>query len=279
MTKNSKSHRNSAGRAPIKFVENTGNTKLVGTKPVQYTAATTYSWVGPTCPTSCWFHPESVHRSRWPEGFRACYATKGHTAFQTNANVFAESEYDASGLAVVRARIEGMILKHRAQDIVVDVFRWHTGGDILVPNEDRVWDAHVDLILWAAEECRINGIPFIGYTAAWRYPGAERLKDVFLASVQDEESAVEALNAGWTVAYGVLKEDAEAAVEWLRARGHKATMCPELAGKAKSCAECGLCAALDTERMHQHKLARYMLYRRKSKSVAPEVMIVFPIHN
>jgi hypothetical protein len=248
-------------KTPIKFVEDTQNSKLVDKR--DYHAATTYSQVGPTCPRSCWFHPNSYHKAKWPKGWRHCFASIGRAAFSTREEAFEGATYDDAGLAIVRHRIDAALYSHRIGDEIIDLFRWHTGGDILHPATQELWVEHVDLIVWAAEQMRELGIPLIGYTAAWHYAGAERLKPYFLASVQDREAATEALAAGWHLAYGVLRDRLEEETEWLRAQGEKVIFCAEQSKKARSCADCGWCAFVDPLKIHMHKYSTYMLYRKK----------------
>jgi hypothetical protein len=176
---------------------------------------------------------------------------------------FEGATYDDAGLAIVRHRIDTTLYSHRIGDEIIDLFRWHTGGDILHPDTGQVWVEHVDLIVWAAEQMRELGIPLIGYTAAWDYAGAGRLKPYFLASVQDRSSATKALAAGWHLAYGVLRDRLEEEMAWLRAQGETVIFCAEQSKKARSCADCGWCAFVDPLKIHMHKYSTYMLYRKK----------------
>lgn len=280
---------------PIKVTVGTANSKLVGsyipgTKLLKYVAMTTYSEVGPTCPTSCWYHPVSDRRAEWPVGMKSCYATHGKTAFSTNAKAYEGATYDDFGLLRVASRIDNMMSSHAADDAIIDVIRWHTGGDVLYPNTGEVWDQHIDLILDTAHKATELGIPLIGYTAAWRLDGVQPLKDIFLASVQSREEAELAVSMGWQIAMsviigikekrlkqiiaGALPTDDEVAelakfdetLQFMRSLGLTVIKCPEQWAKADSCAECGWCATLDPQRLRKHTRSKYMLYRKRGKS-------------
>jgi hypothetical protein len=270
---------------PIKFVEHTDNGKLVGKKkkgvkrqPKKYSAATTYSPVGGTCPTTCWFHPSSDFKSQWPKGWQPCYADVGHTRFSTRPEAFEGAAFDSTGLAIVRHRINMMLESHIVGDDIVDLFRWHTGGDILHPDTGEIWVEHVDLILEMAPKLSAAGIPLIGYTAAWRLDAAQPLKHLFLASVQTFEDAALAISMGWQVALAVLESQYEEAIAFLRSLGVTVVGCPEQHGKAASCAECGWCATIDPTKIHEHKYAKYMRFRKLLKMTGLPGSTVFIVH-
>lgn len=280
---------------PIKVKVGTANSKLVGsyipgTKLLKYVGATTYSEVGGTCPTSCWYHPVSDRRAEWPVGFKSCYAGHGKTAFSTSAKAFEGASFDDFGLLQVSSQLENMLSSHVAEDLIVDLFRWHTGGDVLYPNTGEVWPQHIDLITDIAVKMTGVGIPLIGYTAAWRLDGVQPLKHLFLASVQSREEAELAVSMGWQIAMsvvigikekrlkqiiaGALPTDDEVAelakfdetLEFMRSLGLTVIKCPEQWAKADSCAECGWCATLDPQRLRKHTRSKYMLYRKRGKS-------------
>lgn len=269
---------------PIKVVFGSANEKLVGkkiagTNILKYVAMTTYSEVGPTCPVSCWFHPTSERRAEWPEGFKPCYAKRGHTAFSTGAKAFEGATFDDFGLLRVQSRIDNMMSSHAAEDAVIDIIRWHTGGDVLYPNTGEVWDQHIDLILDTAHKATELGIPMIGYTAAWRLDGVQPLKHLFLASCQSYEEAELAASMGWQVALAVVKDQYEEALAFLRGLGLKVIGCPEQLGKADSCAECGWCAYVDPDRIRKHMRTKYMLYRKRGKQIGLAGSVLFIVHN
>ena len=261
---------------PVKFVAKSANDKLVGSR--DYHASTSYSPVGPSCPTTCWYHPESDFIHLRPKGFKGCYAAKGRSAFSTRREAFAGADLDRAGLALVQSRIERALLAHVAGDEIIDIFRWHTGGDVLHPDSGDVWIDHVTLIVQTADRCLELGIPFIGYTACWRLADAQSLKDVFLASVQTFDDALEALAMGWQVALGVMPEDYEAALQFLRDHGARVSGCPEQHDKADSCAECGICAIIDPDKIHPHKYPLYMRYRKFARTSGILSSVVFVNH-
>ena len=269
---------NKVPNTPIKVVLESHNLKLIGPVPGLFLAGTTYSWVGPTCPTTCMYHPESVVENR-PEGFKPCYATKGHVRFSTREQAYAGATYDGLGLERVRSRIETILSHHISGKKVYDLFRWHTGGDVLHPHTGEVWTEHVDLILDSATKFMDLGIPLIGFTACWQLEGAQKLKHVFLASVQTQEDAELAISMGWHVAYSVPETQYHQAVAFIRSLNEKVIGCPELMGKTPSCAQCGWCAYLDPERLHVHKVGDYMLYRKKGKVVGLAGSTIFIMHN
>lgn len=264
---------------PIKLVVDSHNIKLVGPIPGKFTAGTTYSEVGPTCPLTCWFHPNSDFKSQWPEGFKACYATKGHVRFSTTAKAYEGATFDGFGLTRVKARIDAMLTQHIAGDRIMDLFRWHTGGDILHPHTGEVWTEHVELILDSATKFMDVGIPLIGYTACWRLDGAQPLKNIFLASVQTREDVELAISMGWHVAWAVRECDYQESLAFLRSLGEKTVGCPEQHEKAQSCAQCGWCAHLNPDRLHTHKYGDYMLYRKKGRIVGLAGSVLFIVHN
>ena len=262
---------------PIKLVVETSNSKLVG-KPKKYNAATTYGPVGDTCPTTCWFHPVSDRREEWPEGFQPCYATQGHTRFSTVPKAYVGATWDDAGISRTRARLDAMLSLHTAGDQIIDLFRWHTGGDVLHPETGEVWSAHVDLIVDYAAKFSDAGIPLIGYTAAWRLDDAQPLKHLFLASVQSYEEAELAVSMGWQVALAVVKEQYDEALAFLRSLGLTVVGCPEQLKKAASCAECGWCATVDPTKIHEHKYAKYMRYRKQLKMTGLPGSTLFIVH-
>ena len=263
---------------PIKLVVGTENSKLVGPIKGKYLAATTYGIVGPTCPTTCWFHPTSDRRDEWPAGFQPCYATKNKTRFSTIPKAYEGATWDDAGIARVQARIDAMLIQHIAGDRIIDLFRWHTGGDILHPETGEVWSAHVDLIIGSAAKFADAGIPLIGYTAAWRLDGAQPLKSVFLASVQSYDEAQLAISMGWQVALAVVQDQYEEALAFLRSLGVKVIGCPEQLHKADSCAECGWCTTVDPNKIHEHKYAKYMRYRKNLKTAGLPGSTLFIVH-
>ena len=264
---------------PVKLVIDSTNTKLVGPIKGKFTAGTTYSWVGPTCPTTCWFHPTSEHKEAWPIGFKSCYATKGHVRFSTTEKAYAGATFDNMGLLRVRARIDAMLGLHIAKDRIIDIFRWHTGGDILHPHTGEVWAEHVDLIVDSAVKFMDIGVPLIGFTACWRLQGAQPLKKFFLASVQTREDAQLAIKMGWHVAWAVVTTEYEEALAFLRSLGEIAIGCAEQRNKSQSCAQCGFCAHVDPERIHTHKYGDYMMYRKRNKIVGLAGSVLFIVHN
>jgi|DEB3_MinimDraft_2_1074329.scaffolds.fasta_scaffold00153_3 hypothetical protein len=263
---------------PVKVIMDSANLKLVGPISGKFTAGTTYSWVGPTCPTTCMFHPNSIVENR-PAGFKACYATKGHVRFSTTEKAYEGATFDDLGLIRVRSRIDTILSQHISGDRIYDLFRWHTGGDILHPHTGEVWKEHVELIVDTAAKFMDVGIPLIGFTACWQLENAQPLKEIFLASVQTREDAQLAIEKGWHVAYAVPEAEYQEAVAFIRSLGEKVTGCPELMGKTPSCAQCGWCATLDPERLHVHKYGDYMLYRKKNKIVGLAGSTVFIMHN
>jgi hypothetical protein len=264
---------------PIKLVVDSHNTKLVGPIKGKFTAGNTYSEVGPTCPTTCLFHPVSERKDEWPIGFKSCYATKGHVRFSTTAKAYVGATYDGMGLLRVRARIDAMLSLHIAGDRLIDIFRWHTGGDILHPHTGEVWAEHVELIVDTASKFYDVGVPLIGFTACWRLDDAQALKKIFLASVQTKEDAVLALSMGWHVAWAVVTAEYAEALAFMRSLGEITIGCTEQTGKSASCAQCGWCAHLDPERIHVHKYSDYMLYRKRNKIIGLAGSVLFIVHN
>jgi hypothetical protein len=171
-----------------------------------------------------------------------------------------------------------MLSLHTAGDQIIDLFRWHTGGDVLHPETGEVWSAHVDLIVDYAAKFADAGIPLIGYTAAWRLDGAQPLKHLFLASVQTFEDAALAISMGWQVALAVLESQYEEAIAFLRSLGVTVVGCPEQHGKADSCSECGWCATVDPTKIHEHKYAKYMRFRKLLKMTGLPGSTVFVVH-
>lgn len=262
---------------PIKLTPNTATQKIVG-KDKKFYGVVTWGLVGPTCPTECWFHPVSDHRHEWPANFEPCYATQGHARFSTIPKAFEGATWDDAGIAVVRARVNALIDLHIAGANIIDIFRWHIGGDILHPETGQVWDAHVDLIVDTAARCNAAGIPLIGFTAAWRRPGAQRLKHLFLASVQSYAEARRAISMGWQVALAVTQDKYEEALAFLRSLDVKVIGCPEQRGKAGSCAECGWCTTVDPNKIHMHKYTTYMKYRKNLDTTGLPGSLILLIH-
>jgi hypothetical protein len=268
-----------APNTPIKLVIDTANTKLIGPIKGKFTGGTTYSPVGPSCPTTCLFHPVSERASERPAGFKSCYATKGHVRFSTTEKAYVGATFDGFGLLRVRARIDAMLGLHIAGDRIIDIFRWHTGGDILHPHTGEVWSEHVDLICDTAVKFMDVGVPLIGFTACWQMAGAQPLKHIFLASVPTREDAQLALSMGWHVAWAVVTAEYEEALAFLRSLGEVTVGCTEQTGKSESCAQCGWCAHLDPERIHMHKYQDYMMYRKRNKIIGLAGSVLFIVHN
>jgi hypothetical protein len=256
--------RKQAQKTAVTVVENTGNTKLVGTSTM-YNWITTYTEVGPTCPTTCWFHPESLYADELKKlKLKACYTKRGHVSFSVAASKFAGADTSDGALAPVRERFDRIFLMHEAGRKTVDGIRFQTGGDILHPVTGQPWMEFIDIILYAIERALPLGIPVIGFTATWRYPEVQVLRRKFHASVQTFADAKQATEMGWTVAYAVGEQDVPQAVSELRSLGQRAVYCPEQAGKAKSCSDCGLCAVADSSRLDRVLWEEdYMLYRKR----------------
>jgi hypothetical protein len=264
---------------PVRVVEGTQTSKLTDGNP-NYYWYTTYALVGPTCPTTCWFHPESIHKEEAQKlGMKPCYALHGRVRLNVVPVRFAGADFGDDGLIAVRQRFEHGFLLHQHGRRVIDGIRWQTGGDVLHPETGRPWVAFIDLIVDVTRQAVSLGIPVIGFTATWREPESQKLRGIFQASVQTLEDAKLAISMGWSVAYAVMKGEVQTAVRELRALGVRAAFCPEQAGKADSCSNCGLCATLDERNMHEVPFeVRYMHYRKRFASIDVPMAIVFEIH-
>jgi hypothetical protein len=264
---------------PINLIENTQNGKLKGDS-VNYNFLTTYQEVGPTCPTTCWFHPQSVHFTERKElGLNACYTLKGQMARHVSKAKFANAVWDGNELNILRQDLGFKFLMHASGRKAIDGIRWSTGGDILHPDTGEVWDDFVDLIIDANDKALELGIPTIGFTATWRMPGAQRLRGHFHASCQSEADVLEAVAMGWTVAYAVPKGKVEEALAFFKLHGIDGCWCPEQAGKTDSCANCGICARYNSYVHKQHPLEpHFMRYRRKDRSINVPRSIVLVSH-
>jgi hypothetical protein len=263
--------------SPITVVENTENGKLTD-KNKNYNAITTYQQVGPTCPTSCWFHPESQHKDeRIAAGLKPCY-TLGYTVRRhVSAAKFAGAEYTAEELLLIRRNFGLKFLMHSAGRKAIDGIRWSTGGDILNPDTGEVWHEFVDLILDVNEMALSLGIPTFGFTAAWRMPGADRLRGHFHASCQSRQDVLDAAAAGWTFAYAIPKERLHQELAWLAENGLTAVACTEQTGKSSCCLSCGICFRHNTAIHQNHPLVDdYMKYRKRVKKIdIPFNLILF----
>lgn len=263
--------------APITLVENTGNGKLTARKK-NYNFWTTYQPVGPSCPTSCWFHPYGDHKEEAKAaGLKPCY-TLGYTTRKTvSPEKFKDAVYSVEELQILRRKFEIGFLMHSSGRKAIDGIRWSTGGDILHPQTGEVWTEFVDLILDIDDMALELGIPTIGFTAAWRMPGAERLRGHFHASCQSRQDVLDAVAAGWTFAYAIDKKRAAEEFAWLASMGITGVGCPEQTGKAESCADCGICARYNSYIHQGHPLeANYMRYRKRNKSISiPHNIVLF----
>lgn len=268
-----------AQKTAVTVVENTGNTKLVG-KSEMYNWLTTYTEVGPTCPVTCWFHPESIHADELKKlKLKACYTKRGHVSFSVAASKFAGADTSDGALIPVRERFDRILLMHEAGRKVVDGIRFQTGGDILHPVTGQPWMEFIDLILYVIERALPLGIPVIGFTATWRYPEVQVLRRKFHASVQTFADAKQAVEMGWTVAYAVGEKDVPQALSELRSLGQRAVYCPEQAGLTASCSDCGLCAVADSSVLNQVLYeSRYMFYRKRYVGFDIPVSIVLKNH-
>jgi hypothetical protein len=255
-----------APKAPlaVTVVMNTKNEKLIG-KSELYNWVTTYTEVGPTCPTSCWFHPESEFtEQRKALGLKACYTKRGRVSFSVSAKRFDGADYGPDAMVPVKERFDRMFFLHESRREVVDGIRFQTGGDILHPFTGRPWVEFIELIKYVIDRALVLGIPVIGFTATWREPEVQVLRGLFHASVQTFEDAQQALAMGWTVAWAVGVDETQQAVSQLRTAGARAVFCPEQAGKAKSCSDCGICAVADASRLDEVPGEdNYMLYRKR----------------
>ena len=264
---------------PINLIEGTQNRKLIG-ESTNYNFLTTYQEVGPTCPTTCWFHPQSVHVTERKElGLNACYTLKGQMARHVSKAKFADAVWDGNELNILRQDLGFKFLMHASGRKAIDGIRWSTGGDILHPDTGEVWEEFVDLIIDADDKALELGIPTIGFTATWRMPGAQRLRGHFHASCQTEAEVLEAVSLGWTVAYAVHKDKVNDALSFFRTNNIKGTWCPEQAGKAKSCADCGICARYNSYVHKLHPLeANYMRFRHKNDTINIPWSIILVSH-
>ena len=264
---------------PITLIENTQNSKLIG-KSKHYNFWTTYQEVGPTCPTSCWFHPQSEHLAeRKAAGLNGCYTLKGNMARHVSAAKFADAVHDGDEINKLRAEIGFKFLMHSSGRKGVDGIRWSTGGDILHPSSGEVWTEFVDLIIDSNDKALELGIPTFGFTAAWRMPGAEKLIGHFHASCQTAADVLDAVSRGWTVAYAVGKNKVDEATAFFKEHSIAGVFCPEQAGKVNSCADCGICARYNSYVHSEHPLeANYMRYRRKNKTINIPSSIILVTH-
>ena len=132
---------------PVNVVQNSKNRKLSALKPT-YNVVTTYTEVGPTCPTECWFHPKSIHTAMREElKLKACYTKKGPTNFLVSAKAFQDADFTQLGIDDVARVFDGILTMHKYRRKHVDLIRWQTGGDLLHPWTGVIWDEFVDLIL------------------------------------------------------------------------------------------------------------------------------------
>ena len=268
-----------ARKLAVSVVEGTTTSKLIDGSPYYYWL-TTYTEVGPTCPVECWFHPVSVFKAEAKAlKLKPCYTLHGHVKFNVVPKKFEGADYGEDAMIPVRHRFDHAFLLHRHGRKVIDGLRWQTGGDILHPETGRPWVAFIDLILSVTEEAVSLGIPVIGFTATWREPESQRLRGKFHASVQTIEDARLAISMGWTVAYAVPKDKVQSAVAELRALGVRVVFCPEQAGKARSCSDCGVCAVADSSRLHEVPFEeRYMQYRKRFDRIDIPLSIVLSMH-
>jgi len=264
---------------PINLIEGTQNKKLIGNS-ANYNFLTTYQEVGPTCPTSCWFHPQSIHLAeRKTAGLNGCYTLKGQMARHVSKAKFEEAVWDGNELNILRQDLGFKFLMHSSGRKAIDGIRWSTGGDILHPDTGEVWEEFVDLIIDADDKALELGIPTIGFTATWRMPGAQRLRGHFHASCQTDSEVLEAVAMGWTVAYAVPKTKVEDAQAFFKLHNVAGVFCPEQAGKADSCADCGICARYNSYVHKSHPLeANYMRFRRNNKTINIPSSIILANH-
>jgi hypothetical protein len=268
-----------AQKNAVTVVESTQNGKLVGKSEV-YNWATTYTEVGPTCPRECWFHPDSIYADKLKAlQLKACYTKRGHVSFSVAANKFAGADVSETAMIPIKAQFDRIFVMHQAGRKIVDGLRWQTGGDILHPITGEPWKEYIDLILYVTGRCVELGIPVIGFTATWRHPDVQVLRGKFHASVQTFQDAKYATDLGWTVAYAVKDILVPIAVEELRQLGQRAVFCPEQAGKATSCSDCGWCAVADSSKLHEVPgESKYMQYRKRFATIDIPGSIVLKNH-
>lgn len=263
----------------VSVVESTQNSKLVGDSKMA-NWLTTYTEVGPTCPRECWFHPDSIYADKLKAlKLKACYTKRGHVSFSVSANKFAGADVGPGSLQPVRQQFDRIFEMHTAGRKVVDGLRWQTGGDLLHPIDGTPWLEYIDLIMYVTDRCLSLGIPVIGFTATWRDPEVQCLRGRFHASVQTYKDAVLATRAGWTVAYATAEVLVPQALEELKQLGQVPVYCPEQAGKAKSCHECGVCATLDASKLHAIPgEPKYMQFRKRNPKLEIPFSIVLKNH-
>lgn len=266
-------------KTAVTVVENTQNSKLIG-KSKMYNWITTYTEVGPTCPTTCWFHPDSVFADDLKAlKLKPCYTKRGHVRFSVAAEKFAGADVSDGALLPVREHFDRILMMHEAGRKTVDGIRFQTGGDILHPVTGQPWMEFIDLILYVINRCLVLGIPVIGFTATWRYPEVQVLRGKFHASVQTFADAQQAIDMGWTVAYAVGEQDVPMALGQLRSLNKKAVFCPEQAGKAASCSDCGICAVADASALDEVLYeSKYMQYRKRFDTFDIPLSIVLKNH-
>lgn len=274
-----KSVQTEARKLAVNVIESTKTSKLVGASKI-FNVVATITPVGPTCPVTCWFHPNSLFKAEAKAlGLKPCYTLKGKMSLHVRESKFEGADVGHEALLPVRAKLDYILQMHKMGRKVVDLIRWQTGGDILHPETGRPWVAFIDLILEVTAQATSMGIPVIGFTATWREPESQRLRGLFHASVQTLEDAALAISMGWTVAYAVLAKDVNQAVQDLRKLGVRAVFCPEQAEKTDSCCNCGICASAEVALFREVPFeVRYMMYRKKFEQAGIPLCVVFQMH-
>jgi hypothetical protein len=233
----------------MKLVINSHDRKL----STDHSVMVTYNTTGPSCPTSCMFHPDadSVGLEKREKYGRktVCYTSKGKTYYaQRHAGLI-----DAIKL---RKGVADFLRKRRLNNPRLKVVnrvravRWHVSGDCLI--DGQVSSDYVDALVWSSDELRNEGIPAIGYTHAWRDTATLPLQPYFLASCDNADEVNEATAGGWMCALVVNKNNIPTSAEL---NGAKLVMCPNQTTNGKiKCADCMLCSVSNLPKFNQRRV-------------------------